>query len=42
MLKAAVRHAFCSANAWDTAGASTAGLPVDWVNRFGPPAERLP
>ncbi len=34
--------AFCTANAWDAAGASTAGLTVYWVNRFGQPPERLP
>lgn len=34
--------AFVSANAWDAAGAATAGLRVIWVNRAGAPRERLP
>ncbi len=34
--------AFVSANAWDAAGASAAGLRVVWVNRAGAPRERLP
>ena len=37
------RHvAFMTANAWDAAGASEAGLRVVWVNRFAQPPERLP
>jgi 2-haloacid dehalogenase len=34
--------AFVSANAWDAAGAASAGLQVVWVNRGGAPRERLP
>lgn len=33
---------FVSANAWDAAGAGSAGLPAVWVNRAGAPEERLP
>lgn len=33
---------FVSANAWDAAGAASAGLQVVWVNRGGAPRERLP
>ncbi|HEX7336084.1 MAG TPA: haloacid dehalogenase type II [Gemmatimonadales bacterium] len=33
---------FVSANAWDAAGAASAGLRAVWVNRAGAPAERLP
>ena len=33
---------FVSANAWDVAGAASAGLVTAWVNRAGAPAERLP
>jgi 2-haloacid dehalogenase len=35
-------NAFQSSNAWDASGASTFGLKVAWVNRFGQSAERLP
>ena len=31
-----------SANAWDIAGASSAGLRTIWINRNGAPPERLP
>jgi 2-haloacid dehalogenase len=34
--------AFVSANAWDAAGAASAGLHVIWINRTGAPPERLP
>ena len=34
--------AFVSANAWDIAGASSAGLRAIWINRTGAPPERLP
>ena len=34
--------AFVSANAWDIAGASSAGLRTIWINRTGAPPERLP
>ena len=34
--------AFVSANAWDIAGASSAGLRTVWINRTGAPPERLP
>lgn len=33
---------FLSANAWDAAGAASAGLRVAWVNRFNQRPERLP
>ena len=33
---------FVSANAWDIAGASSAGLRAIWINRTGAPPERLP
>jgi 2-haloacid dehalogenase len=33
---------FVSANAWDAAGAASAGMQVIHVNRTGAPAERLP
>ena len=33
---------FVSANAWDIAGASSAGLRTIWINRTGAPPERLP
>lgn len=33
---------FYSANAWDAAGAASAGLRVVWVNRFAQRRERLP
>ncbi|MEO8256447.1 MAG: haloacid dehalogenase type II [Acidobacteriota bacterium] len=33
---------FVSANAWDAAGASSAGLRAIWINRSGAPSERLP
>jgi len=33
---------FVSANAWDIAGAGSAGLVTAWINRSGAPAERLP
>lgn len=33
---------FVSANAWDVAGAGSAGLVTAWINRTGSPAERLP
>ncbi|MEO7138047.1 MAG: haloacid dehalogenase type II [Gemmatimonadales bacterium] len=33
---------FVSANAWDAAGAASAGLRAVWVNRAGAPPERLP
>ena len=33
---------FVSANAWDVAGAASAGLVTVWINRAGGPAERLP
>lgn len=33
---------FVSANAWDAAGAASAGLQAVWINRAGAPAERLP
>ncbi|MEM9918389.1 MAG: haloacid dehalogenase type II [Bacteroidota bacterium] len=36
------RILFVSSNAWDVAGASSAGLSVAWVNRNGHPPERLP
>lgn len=32
---------FQSANAWDVAGAGSAGLRVVWINRFGQNMERL-
>jgi 2-haloacid dehalogenase len=34
--------AFVSANAWDIAGAASAGLRTIWINRTGAPPERLP
>ena len=34
--------AFVSANAWDAAGAASAGLRAIWINRTGAPLERLP
>lgn len=34
--------AFVSANAWDAAGAASAGLRVIWINRAGDPPEQLP
>lgn len=34
--------AFMTSNAWDAAGASSAGLRVVWVNRFGHTPEVLP
>ncbi len=34
--------AFMTANAWDAAGAASAGLHVVWVNRFHQPLEQLP
>ncbi|MCG6871011.1 MAG: haloacid dehalogenase type II [Gammaproteobacteria bacterium] len=34
--------AFQSSNAWDVAGASSAGLKVAWINRFGQVPETLP
>jgi 2-haloacid dehalogenase len=33
---------FVSANAWDIAGAGSAGLVTAWINRSGAPADRLP
>lgn len=33
---------FVSANAWDAAGAASAGLRAVWVNRAAAPPERLP
>lgn len=33
---------FLSANAWDAAGAASAGLKVAWINRFNQRPERLP
>lgn len=33
---------FQSSNAWDAAGASSFGLKVAWVNRFGQSRERIP
>jgi 2-haloacid dehalogenase len=33
---------FVSANSWDVAGASSAGLRTAWINRGGAPRERLP
>ena len=33
---------FVSANAWDIAGAGSAGMVTAWINRSGAPAERLP
>ncbi|MEM7207151.1 MAG: haloacid dehalogenase type II [Pseudomonadota bacterium] len=33
---------FQSSNAWDAAGASSFGMRVAWVNRFGQSVERLP
>jgi 2-haloacid dehalogenase len=32
---------FQSANAWDAAGAASAGLRVVWINRFKQPWDRL-
>jgi len=36
------RIVFVTANAWDAAGASSAGLTVAWCNRARAPRERLP
>ncbi|MBX2803457.1 MAG: haloacid dehalogenase type II [Myxococcales bacterium] len=36
------RTGFVTANGWDAAGASAAGLRAVWVNRAGAPVERLP
>jgi 2-haloacid dehalogenase len=33
---------FISANAWDIAGAGSAGMITAWINRSGSPADRLP
>lgn len=38
---AADQISFQSANAWDVAGAASAGLRVVWINRFGQHTERL-
>lgn len=38
----AFRLAFMTANAWDAAGAASAGLHTVWVNRFDQPPEQLP
>lgn len=34
--------AFMTSNTWDAAGASSGGLRVVWINRFGQPREVLP
>ena len=38
----AAQTAFMTSNAWDAAGAASAGLHVVWINRFEQPPERLP